>query len=643
MKLSQGDRRLAAIMFTDIVGYTSISQRDEEAALQLLEEHRSLIRPFFARHGGSEIKTMGDGFLVEFPSALEAVRCAYEMQQSLHERNADRTPDSKVMVRIGVHLGDVVHSQSDVYGDAVNIASRIQPLSEPGGICVTSQVYDQVRNKFEFPMTTLGKKSLKNVGEPTEVYRVVLPWSKAPESKAPDTGHRVAVLPFTNMSPDPNDEFFADGMTEEVISTMSRIEGIEVISRTSVMQYKKAPKPIREVSKELEVGTVLEGSVRKAGNRLRVTVQMIDAGRDRHVWAESYDRDLQDVFAIQSDIAKRVADALETRIPKDIVIVSEPKQDIDAYTSYMRAMQLYHESTDQSVRESIVLFNHAIAMDPTFARAYAGLAHSYCTLAGLGLEDFSVVNKAETAARKALELGPGVAEAHSAMADVDAYLDRFEEGIAETRRAIELNPNDSEAHVSMAIEYASIGKLDQARESAKRAYELDPLSFRPAMHLGMITLMAGNQDDALAIFNRLQGLHPRNPRALTIQAELHMMSNDFSQAERIMEGAWKMAPDDPVVRLDRGMLYALTGRRNEAEEVLAQIMKSEKESVRLYGQLFINCALGRLDEAFKALMRTAETHSWPYLISVSPLFIALRADPRFAEFRSRVGLPPDTG
>lgn len=605
--------------------------------MELLEEHRGLVRPFFSRHNGTEIKTMGDGFLIEFASALEAVRCAYDMQQSLHEFNAGKPPDRRVMVRIGIHLGDVIHSQQDVYGDAVNIASRIEPLAEAGGICVTSQVYDQVRNKFEFPMTSLGRRPLKNVGEPTEVFRVVMPWSQDELPRAPDSGHRVAVLPFTNMSPDPIDEYFADGMTEEVISTMSKIRGIDVISRTSVMQYKKAPKSIREVSKELEVGTVLEGSVRKAGNRLRVTVQMIDAGRDRHVWAESYDRDLQDVFSIQSDIAKRVADALEARMTRG-TSPQEPKKDLEAYTTYMRAMQFYHESTEQSLREAVSLFNHAIARDPTFSRAYAGLAHSLCQLAAGGYEDFVIVNDAEMAARKALELGPDVAEAHAAMADVHGFLDRFEEAMAEAKKAIEINPSDTEAMLSLAINHSTVSEMEQALQYARKAYELDPLSFRPGYMLSWISIFSGREEEGHDGFVRLQELNPRNARVLGALAQYYMLRNDFAQAEKTLDAAFKMSPGDPDIRFARGLLSAFTGKRKEAEDILAEIMKSPAESVRLYGALFINCALGNIDDAMKALLRTAETHSWPYLINVSPLFRDLRGDPRYSEFLNKVGL-----
>lgn len=255
-------------MFTDMVGYTSLSQQDESLAMQLLEEHRKLVRPFFPKYNGTEIKTMGDAFLVEFASPLDALRCALEIQKSLHDLNAGRLADKRMLLRIGIHLGDVVHAENDVYGDAVNVASRIEPLASPEGICITGEVYRQVRNKFEFPLSSLGKKELKNVGEPTEVFSVVLPWEKEPSNQEVLDQHRLAVLPLVSLSPDPDDEYFADGLTEELIARLSLLNGLEVIARTSVMNYKKKEKNVTQIGKELRAGMVLEGSVRKAGNRI---------------------------------------------------------------------------------------------------------------------------------------------------------------------------------------------------------------------------------------------------------------------------------------------------------------------------------------------------------------------------------------
>ena len=222
-------------MFTDMVGYTSLSERNESLAMELLEEQRKLLRPIFTMHNGKEIKTIGDAFLVEFASALEAVRCAYEIQESLHELNSGRSSERRIPLRIGIHLGDVIHSQNDVYGDAVNVASRIEALAPPGGICVTEQVYDHIRNKFEFPLQSLGKKDLKNIGEKLEVFRAVLPWEKASANQNVQDSRRIAIMPLLNISRAQEDEYFADGMTEELISSISKIPELSVISRTSVM------------------------------------------------------------------------------------------------------------------------------------------------------------------------------------------------------------------------------------------------------------------------------------------------------------------------------------------------------------------------------------------------------------------------
>src|SRR2546428_2236820 len=282
-----------------MVGYTTLGQRNESLSLALVEEQRKLIRPILNRHRGREIKTMGDAFLVEFPSALDAVKCAYDIQRTAREYNISAPVEPRIHLRIGIHLGDVTESDGDISGDTVNVASRIEALAEDGGVCLTRQVYNHVQNKFQLPLLSLGVRPLKNVDAAIEVYKMVMPWNE--EKIAASTRfdkRRIAVLPFSNISmnisPDSADEYFVDGMTEELIATMSRIGGLKVIARTSVMGYKGGQKKIGEVAKELEVGSVLEGSVRKAGDRLRITVQLIDSLTSEHAWAESYDRELKD-------------------------------------------------------------------------------------------------------------------------------------------------------------------------------------------------------------------------------------------------------------------------------------------------------------------------------------------------------------
>ena len=622
-------------MFTDIAGYTSLTQRDESRALKVLDAHNGLLRPVFPRFGGREVKTIGDSFLVEFDSALDALRCAVEIQEKVHGYNSTTEAGMGVSIRIGVHLGDVVHRDGDVFGDAVNISSRIQPLAPPGGVCISRQVYDQVRNKFDLPLVSMGEKGLKGVDAPTEVFAVVLPWEKNAEG-GPAGARRVAVLPFANLSPDPNDEFFADGITEEVISTVSRIEETEVISRTSVMQYKKSPKPVREISKELNVGTILEGSVRKAGNRLRVTVQMIDATKDRHIWAENYDRNFDDVFAIQSDIAAQVAGALKVRLPAS---ASAPRtKDMEAYTDYLRAVQVMNEATPDALKEAASMLEAAVKKDPTFVNAYATLATMYRHLAQF--QDYEqTTKKSWDAASKALELAPGSAEANAAMAEACMTLDRFEEAKVYLKKAVDANPNLADCLRLLAEADGVLGNLGSAAESMRKAVALDPLSLVNHIVLAEIYRVSGDVKAALAVITRQMELHPRAPYLYSTMTFCYLQAKDHAKARAVAEEGARANPRMKEMALLTGAVAASLGDRAEAERVLAVVLKEGNDFTKATAKLGIGAALGDLDLAFEGLMEQARLHSWNFLLRSDPLFAELVSDPRFAEFTKAVGMP----
>ncbi|MDA4126472.1 MAG: hypothetical protein OK452_04620 [Thaumarchaeota archaeon] len=604
------DRQLAAIMFTDIVGYTRMAQAKESLALELLEEHRDEVRPLFPAHGGTEVKTIGDAFLVEFKSALEAVLCAVEIQKKMAQRNSKVSPERQLQMRVGVHLGDVVHGAGDVYGDAVNVASRIEPLAEPGGVCISQQVFDNIRNKTELDIVKMGEIELKNVELPVGVYRVNMEvgGSRVQVSRAPR--ERLAVLPFVNISPDPNDEYFADGLTEELISKLSEIKGLKVIARTSVMNYKKKEKSVSQIGKELEAGSIIEGSVRKAGNKIRVSVQLIDSSTEEHLWASNYDKELDDIFAIQSDVAARVASSVSAGffpVPK-----KPDTEDVEAYTMYIKAMQLVHAAQEFALREAVILFEKAIKRDPSFARAYAGLCLAWHRLASGGYEDFGVVeSRAEPAAMKALELDPSSAEAHAAMAGVCNMLDRTEQVVAEAEQAVRINPNLADAYLQLGINHAAMGDLERSLVSLEKAHELDPLAANISEQLARTSLVAGKPDRAKAVLERMDELTPRNPRILNGFAEYYMLIQDFAKAQELLTKGFEVNAREPLLRLNQGVLYALTGRKKEAEESMKEIMADKAESVSLYGQLFISASLGDLDRAFAALMRQADLHAWP--------------------------------
>jgi len=623
-------------MFTDIVGYTALTQANEALAMEVLERHNRLLRPFFPRFHGREVKTIGDSFLVEFESALEALRCASEIQSYLHDYNLSSTDEWKIKLRIGIHLGDVINKSGDVFGDAVNIASRIEPTALPEGVCVSQQVYDQVRNKFELPLLSMGEKVLKNIERPVEVYAVKMPWEGG-EQKELAKVRRIAILPFVNLSPDAGDEYFADGMTEEIISTVSKLGQVEVISRTSVMQYKKNPKPIREVSRELNVGTVIEGSVRKAGIKLRITAQMIDAANDRHIWAESYDRELQDVFATQRDIARKVTDALQAGVSEGKLSRMESTPNLEAYTLYLRAMRLYHEAPDLTTTPAIKMFQDAISKDPTFARAYAGLALAL-SWAAVRADYAANLRRSEAAAQRALELGPNSAEAHAAMALVDGQLDRFDEAIAEAEEAIKINPSYAEPYFTLGLEYGAIGRLEDSLDAFQVSYRLNPLDVPTSSAFATLLQLTGKERDAIDVIERMKAAFPKSFWPYHSMFEFHLLRMDFLKAQEALNEGLAISPSEDFLLMDQGWLYAITGRRKEAEDSL-RILSKMAGPAGGWGQLFIHAALGNMDEAFEQLMKQAGDHSWHWLMKSLPYFEDMRKDPRFAEFCKKVGLP----
>jgi len=374
-------------MFTDVVGYSKISARDESKALELLGLYRRVMQSVFPMFEGQVIKTMGDGFLVEFASAVEAVNCAVEAQKRMHDFNSSRGPDERVMIRIGIHVGDVVHSGGDVLGDAVNIASRVEPLAEPGEVCMTRQVVDQIEGKLKWKTVSIGVRQLKNIPNPVEIFKVATGEGglQTGQRVGLDT-HRIAILPFSNLSPDPGDKYLADGMTEELISTVSRIRDLSVISRTSAMRYKDTSLPMEQIGRELGVGAILEGSVRKAGDKVRITAQLIRVDADRYIWSQSYDRDLSDILGLQGEIAQHVAEGLKIQILSGDRKRLEKKATTNpqAYTAYLKGRSHWSERSEQGTRKAIRCFEDAASIDPGYAPAYSGLADCYAILADYG-------------------------------------------------------------------------------------------------------------------------------------------------------------------------------------------------------------------------------------------------------------------
>ena len=619
MNRSKETRRLSALMITDIVGYTRLAQRNERVALELLSEHNDTIRDLLAAHGGREVKTMGDGFLVEFASMLQAVTCAVDIQKRFHQRNQDVAEDRRFLVRIGLHAGDVICRGEDVFGDGVNIASRIEPLAEPGGVCLSQPAHGHVWNKLDLQMQNLGRKTLKNVEPPMEVYRIVMPWEKAASDSRPSASmDRVAVLPLINISPDPDDAYFTDGMTEELIYTLSKIPGLKVIAQTSVMTYKGTDIPVRQIGQELGVGSVLEGSVRKSGDRVRITVQLINAANEEHLWSQRYDRTLADVFSIQEGIAHDVAEELRSVLypaepaPAGTAPRKRPTVDLAAYTLYLRGRHFWSRRSREAMEKAIEYFQHAIEADPGFAVAYSGLADCYTVMANHGhAQPSEAFPKAREAARKAIELDPELAEAHASLGLVYAEFERdHETAEAEFLRAIALNPNYTSAHHWYANELMNLGRSEEALHEIQKASELDPHSLMIRYAKGATLQELGRLEEAQTSFRKALEVEPGFAPAVVSLAETEMAFWNWDEAERLVqEILQRNAPADPVIKFFHAYVRLTQGDGGPAEAFIDEF-RGQSLSAPILGQrvgILLNF-LRRFDEAVTVLRRSQELH-----------------------------------
>ncbi len=630
-------------MFTDIVGYSVLTQRSEEQALKDLEEHRRLLRSNFQANEGTEINAMGDAFLVEFSSSLNAVRCATSIQRILSDRNRGLPHERTIRVRIGIHLGDVLSQGDDVYGDAVNIASRLEPLAGPGGICVSQNVADDVRSKIGFPVVRLGRYELKNVETPVEVYRVVMPWEEEePKGLARPGRQRVAVLPLANISPDKNDEYLADGMTDELISTLSNIANLGVIARTSVLRYLGTSKGIYDIARELNVEAVLDGSVRKSGNKIRVTVRLIDGVSEEHLWTKKFDKELEDILVIQSEIADNVAEAMkvEMKAKEKNQIVRRAAANIAAHTLYFKGRYYWNKRTEASLQAAIECFEGAISEAPEHALAHVGLADCYRIMGGRGfMSSEEATSKARALVERALDLDDTLAEAHAALAgslEVDWDWSGAER---EFLRAIELNPSYASAYQWYALHLGHSGRFEKAIEAARRAVELDPLSPVMACTLFEEYYFARRYEDAMEQCQRAMKLDPEFALVHYSLAQIHIQRKMMDQAIAELEKATSQSAE-PEYKAVLGYACAVSGQKGRAKEIYKELAEAPVGGkVSAPNLAIIHLGLGEDEEALALLERACEerSDSLKHHI-VSPLYDNLRSDPRFDALLERAGI-----
>lgn len=641
--MPEGKRRLAAVMFTDMVGYTALGQRNESLSLAVLDEQRKLVRPILNRHNGREVKAIGDAFFVEFPSALDAVRCAYDIQRATREFNISLPEPRRLHLRVGVHLGDVVESEGDISGDAVNVASRIEPLAEEGGVCLSRQVYDHVRNKFELPLTSLGVKSLKNLADPLEVFKMEMPWSRTKDAEASHVAdrQRIAVLPFENISPSPGDAYVSDGLTEETISTLSKISGLRVIARTSVVRYRGSDKGISEIGRELGVGTVLEGSVRKIGDRLRVTVQLIDSGTEEHLWAEDYDRRMEDVFEVQKEIATKVADELRVKLQPQEVRRLEKKstEKSAAFTLYLKGRYYWNERTDEGFAKAREYFEKAIEADPSYAQAYAGLADTYLLMAFDNLiSSKEAHSKAKYLTLRALEIDKTLGEAYTTLGFIHQDTGDWKQAETEFKKAIDYNPSYPTAHFWYSILLSWEGRHDEAIAQAKKAEELDPFSPSIILAVGQALTYARRYDEGIDSLTRTVQANPDQYGPQFILALAYLFKGDYAQArEEAMKAIsiLKTPPERAMMAL--GLAESGLGHHEETRQILRQL---EQRNARMVVLAALHHALGQREETMRCLeeaYRDMEASlGW---MTAFPPFDGLKDDPRYVSLIARISSP----
>jgi adenylate cyclase len=490
------ERRLAAILAADVVGYSRLMGQDEAGTLARLRAlRRDLIDPKIANHKGRIVKTTGDGILVEFPSVVGAVACAVAFQRELAQQNIPVPQDHRIEFRVGINLGDVIVEDDDIHGDGVNVAARLEALAEPGGLCVSGIVHDQIHGRLEVSFEDIGEQSLKNIVRPVRVFQARLGGARAtaeaarPALALPDKPS-IAVLPFQNMSGDPEQEFFADGVVEDIITLLSKSHGLFVIARNSTFTYKGRAVDIKRVGEELRVRYVLEGSVRKAGSRVRVTAQLIEAASGRHLWAEHYDRDLADIFAVQDEITQTVMIAIAPAIAETERQRAMRKLpgSLDAWGAYQRGM--WHSSKETSEHNALAekFFQQAIDLDPNFVGGYSRLANTRVAASDIygTLDRAEGLKSAEMLVRRAIELDSSDAEARATLATVLMARGDRQGALAEANRALAMTPNLSLAHGQLGLLFTFSGQPKEGLASLETATRLNPLGTGAARRLSAV-------------------------------------------------------------------------------------------------------------------------------------------------------------
>jgi adenylate cyclase len=556
-------RKLAAIFSADVAGYSRLMGKDEEATVRTLEDYRAVMSALIKQHRGRVVDSPGDNLLAEFPSVVDAVQCAVAVQKELQTRNEGLPEERRMQFRIGINLGDVIEEQERLYGDGVNITARLEALADPGGICVSKTAFDHIESKLPLGYEYIGQQTVKNISRPVDAYKVMMearvtekdekqvrepiPLSLPDQADSPlPDKPSIVVLPFTNMSNDPEQEYFSDGMTEDVITDLSKVSGLFVIARNSAFTYKGRAVKVRDVGRELGVRYVLEGSVRKAMNRVRIAAQLIDAATEGHLWAERYDRDLDDIFSLQDEVTQNIVSSLAVRLTEDEKTLRTAKCECtvnpDAYDLYLRALEYLNRFTEKTNQQAREMFREAINLDPAYAQAHAMLAETYLMEWTFGWSlDPRTLEKAWEWSQATLGLDASVPEAHSVMGEIYLWKKEHQLAVSEFQEALSISPNDANIMAGLGSVMTWAGDYEEGLSLINRAIRLNPVP--PPYYswfLGHAYYLLNQHENAVEMFERAFRLNPdwwpSQVFSTICFVEMGRMDDAGASAEKVLEG-----------------------------------------------------------------------------------------------------------
>jgi adenylate cyclase len=635
-------RQLAAIMFADIVGYTAMMQEDEELAFELRSKLKDKLEDEVRNHGGRILEFKGDGALCSFNSAIEGVRAALGLQLAM--QTAPFVP-----LRVGMHTGDVVVENDAIYGDGVNIASRMESFAVPGSIFISARVYDDIKNQKDIQTVSLGKYALKNVKEEVEIYAISNPGLQVPELHSlAGKGRKilqksVMVLPFVNMTAEAEQEYFSDGLTEELILNLSRINDIRVISRTTSMQYKGTTKDVKTIGNETGVSYLVEGSVRKFKDDLRITAQFIDANKDTHLWAETYRGSMEDVFDIQEKVSAKIVDALRMQLShkEKQTLQKRFTEDSQAYQLYLQGRFFWNKRDYEGLNIAIRYFEEALKKDPNYALAWAGLADSYSLMG-----EYTNISRREfypkqmEAISKALEIDDRLAEAHISLA-ISLMLNEWDwtNSEKEFKIGIDLNPNYATGHHWYSQWLLYHGRFDEALNEISLAIELDPVSQGIVKDKGIHHYYHREYDEAIATGLQVLELNSGFAPAHRLLSLAYAGKGLFNKAIGANQKWGELTRNRTKTEVSLVQIYAASGLKSQAARMIKNIESGDLGANDIRGMALVYAALNENDMAFSWLEKSYGKHEESLCnIRIDPKLDSLRSDPRYDLLVKKIGL-----